>query len=180
MRTPLGCAGQGSEMGPGSAAGLPLPAQPKPSADSSSASCSRVPLGALPESRWAAVGSLPLPTGFAPSRRPVRLYTAHSGGGDHAGLQINLGAPAPGEPEANTVLHFQPNPPEPMIVACLWSHWTGNGERDLDSFARLLMSPRFCGRTDLSNHRSFLRSTCSIESSRGRLLRLAAIIGCGE
>ncbi|MFL6605693.1 MAG: SOS response-associated peptidase family protein [Steroidobacteraceae bacterium] len=48
---------------------------------------------------------------------------------------------APGEAEANTVLHFQPNPPEPMIVACLWSHWTGNGQRDLHSFAAVTDEP---------------------------------------
>jgi putative SOS response-associated peptidase YedK len=48
---------------------------------------------------------------------------------------------APGEAETNTVLHFQPNPPEPMIVACLWSHWTGNGERDLYSFAAVTDEP---------------------------------------
>jgi putative SOS response-associated peptidase YedK len=48
---------------------------------------------------------------------------------------------ATNEQEANTVLHFQPNPPEPMIVACLWSHWTGSGERDLDSFAAVTDEP---------------------------------------
>jgi putative SOS response-associated peptidase YedK len=48
---------------------------------------------------------------------------------------------APGEKEANTVLHFQPNPPEPIIVACLWSHWTGEGQRDLDSFAAVTDEP---------------------------------------
>ena len=41
---------------------------------------------------------------------------------------------AEGEKGSNTVLHFQPNPPEPMIVACLWSHWSGKGESELDSF----------------------------------------------
>lgn len=48
---------------------------------------------------------------------------------------------AAGEPETNTVLHFQPNPSEPMIVACLWSHWSGKGEPDLDSFAAITDEP---------------------------------------
>jgi putative SOS response-associated peptidase YedK len=48
---------------------------------------------------------------------------------------------APNEQETNTVLHFHPNPPEPMIVACLWSHWTGGGARDLDSFAAVTDEP---------------------------------------
>ena len=48
---------------------------------------------------------------------------------------------AAGENETNTVLHFQPNPPEPMIVACLWSHWSGEGEAELDSFAAITDDP---------------------------------------
>jgi putative SOS response-associated peptidase YedK len=28
-----------------------------------------------------------------------------------------------------------------MIVACLWSHWSGKGERDLDSFAAVTDEP---------------------------------------
>jgi putative SOS response-associated peptidase YedK len=46
-----------------------------------------------------------------------------------------------GEKETNTVLHFQPDPPEPMIVACLWSHWSGNEGPDLDSFAAITDEP---------------------------------------
>jgi putative SOS response-associated peptidase YedK len=46
-----------------------------------------------------------------------------------------------GEPETNTVLHFQPNPPDAMIVACLWSHWSGQDEPDLDSFAAITDEP---------------------------------------
>jgi len=45
------------------------------------------------------------------------------------------------EKEANTVLHFQPNPPDPMIVACLWSHWSGQEEPELDSFAAITDEP---------------------------------------
>lgn len=48
---------------------------------------------------------------------------------------------AEGEKETNTVLHFQPNPPESMIVACLWSHWAGKDEPDLDSFAAITDEP---------------------------------------
>ena len=48
---------------------------------------------------------------------------------------------AASEQETNTVLHFEPNPPEPMIVACLWSHWSGQGEPDLDSFAAITDEP---------------------------------------
>src|SRR3954463_11535315 len=48
---------------------------------------------------------------------------------------------AEGEQETNTVLHFEPKPAEPMIVACLWSHWSANGEPDLDSFAAITDEP---------------------------------------
>ena len=48
---------------------------------------------------------------------------------------------ADGEQETNTVLHFQPNPPESMIVACLWSHWSGKEGPDLDSFAAITDEP---------------------------------------
>ena len=48
---------------------------------------------------------------------------------------------AEGEKETNTVLHFQPNPPEPMIVACLWSHWSGKEGPELDSFAAITDEP---------------------------------------
>jgi putative SOS response-associated peptidase YedK len=36
---------------------------------------------------------------------------------------------------------LQPNPPEPMIVACLWSHWSGKEEPALDSFAAITDEP---------------------------------------
>lgn len=48
---------------------------------------------------------------------------------------------ADGEPETNSVLHFVPNPPQPMLVACLWSHWSGTDEADLDSFAAITDEP---------------------------------------
>ncbi len=39
------------------------------------------------------------------------------------------------------VLHFNPQPPAPMIVACLWSHWTAEGQPDLYSFAAVTDDP---------------------------------------
>ena len=48
---------------------------------------------------------------------------------------------APGEKEENVVLEFRPRPQHDMLVACLWSHWTGAGEPDLDSFAAITDEP---------------------------------------
>jgi putative SOS response-associated peptidase YedK len=39
------------------------------------------------------------------------------------------------------VLEFRPRPPHEMLVACLWSRWTGEGEPDLDSFAAITDEP---------------------------------------
>lgn len=44
-------------------------------------------------------------------------------------------------PDENVVLEFRPNTGEPMMVACLWSHWTGDGEPDLLSFAAITDEP---------------------------------------
>jgi hypothetical protein len=44
----------------------------------------------------------------------------------------SVGVLADGEKENNTVLHFEPNPPQPMIVACLWSHWSCQEGPDRD------------------------------------------------
>ena len=41
----------------------------------------------------------------------------------------------------NQVLQFTPDDGEPMFVACLWSHWSGKGEPDLDSFAMITDEP---------------------------------------
>lgn len=43
----------------------------------------------------------------------------------------------PGEAVSNVVLEFQPQPPQTMLVACLWSHWHATGARDLWSFAAI-------------------------------------------
>jgi putative SOS response-associated peptidase YedK len=48
---------------------------------------------------------------------------------------------APGEKPENRVLHFNPNPPMEMLVACLWSHWTHPSDPDLYSFAAITDEP---------------------------------------
>lgn len=39
------------------------------------------------------------------------------------------------------VLKFTPSTGEPMLIACLWAHWTGKGEEDLYSFAAITDEP---------------------------------------
>jgi putative SOS response-associated peptidase YedK len=46
-----------------------------------------------------------------------------------------------GEKEKNLVLHFNPQPPQEMLVACLWSHWTHKSDPDLYSFAAVTDDP---------------------------------------
>jgi putative SOS response-associated peptidase YedK len=48
---------------------------------------------------------------------------------------------AAGEREQNIVLEFTPNPPQPMLIACLWSHWTDPQEPDLLGFAAITDDP---------------------------------------
>ncbi|TPQ31084.1 SOS response-associated peptidase family protein [Cupriavidus pinatubonensis] len=49
---------------------------------------------------------------------------------------------APGEVEENVVLEFRPEPPQDMLVACLWSFTKGEeGEADLYSFAAITDEP---------------------------------------
>ncbi|MDG0853727.1 SOS response-associated peptidase family protein [Roseateles puraquae] len=48
---------------------------------------------------------------------------------------------APDEKPENVVLQFNPNPPELMYIACLWSHWKKDGEADLLSFAAITDEP---------------------------------------
>ena len=48
---------------------------------------------------------------------------------------------APGEKEENVILEFKPQHTQDMLVACLWSHWTGAGEPDLLSFAAITDEP---------------------------------------
>ena len=48
---------------------------------------------------------------------------------------------APGEEVENLVLEFKPRPTQDMLIACLWSKWTGPGEPDLLSFAAITDEP---------------------------------------
>jgi putative SOS response-associated peptidase YedK len=46
-----------------------------------------------------------------------------------------------GENEQDVVIQFQPNPPQRMLAACLWAHWSRPDEPDLDSFALITDEP---------------------------------------
>lgn len=46
-----------------------------------------------------------------------------------------------GEDVQNVILEFRPRPQQDMLVACLWSRWTGPGEPDLLSFAAITDEP---------------------------------------
>jgi putative SOS response-associated peptidase YedK len=46
-----------------------------------------------------------------------------------------------GEKEQDVVLQFTPNPPQTMLITCLWSHWTDSREPDLCSFAAITDEP---------------------------------------
>jgi putative SOS response-associated peptidase YedK len=56
----------------------------------------------------------------------------------HAMEHRELGA---GEQERNVVLQFTPEPAQPMLIACLWSHWTDPKEPDLRGFAAITDEP---------------------------------------
>jgi putative SOS response-associated peptidase YedK len=43
--------------------------------------------------------------------------------------------------EQNVVLQFTPTPPQTMLIACLWSHWTDPSEPDLRGFAAITDEP---------------------------------------
>ncbi len=47
----------------------------------------------------------------------------------------------PNEKPENLVLHFNPQPPSPMFIACLWDRWQKAGEPDLSSFAAITDDP---------------------------------------
>lgn len=44
-------------------------------------------------------------------------------------------------PDGNVILEFKPRSGDPMLVACLWSRWKGEGEPDLLSFAAITSEP---------------------------------------
>jgi putative SOS response-associated peptidase YedK len=48
---------------------------------------------------------------------------------------------SPGEEEQNVVLQFTPSPPQTMLIACLWSHWTDPTEPDMRGFAAITDEP---------------------------------------
>jgi putative SOS response-associated peptidase YedK len=45
------------------------------------------------------------------------------------------------EKPENLVIEFKPSVPQDMLVACIWSRWSGEGEPDLDSFAVITTDP---------------------------------------
>jgi putative SOS response-associated peptidase YedK len=47
----------------------------------------------------------------------------------------------PGEKVENVVLEFKPQPTQDMLIACLWSRWSGPGEPELLSFAAITDEP---------------------------------------
>ena len=47
----------------------------------------------------------------------------------------------PGEKPENLVLHFDPDPPIEMAIACLWDRWRSPGKPDLYSFAAITDEP---------------------------------------
>lgn len=47
----------------------------------------------------------------------------------------------PGEKPENLILHFRPNPPTDMALACVWDRWQSPGESDLYSFAAITDEP---------------------------------------
>jgi putative SOS response-associated peptidase YedK len=46
-----------------------------------------------------------------------------------------------GEEAQNVVLQFTPQPAEPLLIACLWSHWTDPNEPDVRGFAAITDDP---------------------------------------
>lgn len=44
-------------------------------------------------------------------------------------------------PAGNVVLEFRPRSGDPMLIACLWSRWSAQGEPDLLSFAAITSDP---------------------------------------
>ena len=46
-----------------------------------------------------------------------------------------------GETQKSAVVAFRANPPEDLLLACLWSRWSAPGEPDLLSFALITDEP---------------------------------------
>jgi putative SOS response-associated peptidase YedK len=47
----------------------------------------------------------------------------------------------PGEQERNVVLQFTPQPPQPMLIACIYSHWVDPKEPQITGFAAITDEP---------------------------------------
>ena len=47
----------------------------------------------------------------------------------------------PGEQERNVVLQFTPQPPQPMLIACIYSHWVDPKEPQVTGFAAITDEP---------------------------------------
>ena len=47
----------------------------------------------------------------------------------------------PGEKERNLVLQFTPRPPQAILIACLYSHWTGTDAPEVRGFAAITDEP---------------------------------------
>jgi putative SOS response-associated peptidase YedK len=47
----------------------------------------------------------------------------------------------PSEEPESVVIEFRPQDTQVMWLACLWSHWTGNGDQDLWSYAVITDEP---------------------------------------
>jgi hypothetical protein len=43
--------------------------------------------------------------------------------------------------DENVILEFNPNPPHNMLIARVWSHWSGTGEPDMLSFVAITDEP---------------------------------------
>jgi putative SOS response-associated peptidase YedK len=48
---------------------------------------------------------------------------------------------AVGEEGRNVVLQFTPEPPQPLLIACLWSHWTDPKEPEVRGYAAITDEP---------------------------------------
>ncbi len=74
-------------------------------------------------------------------RDNLERFWRHQFGVTHGLMQVNAFYENVEQDGKNVVLEFRPNPPQPMLVACLWSHWQGAGQPDLWSFAAITDDP---------------------------------------
>lgn len=74
-------------------------------------------------------------------RDNLERFWRHQFGFSHGLMAVNAFYENVAQDGKNVVLEFRPNPPQPMWVACLWSHWRGPGQPDLLSFAAITDEP---------------------------------------